>query len=223
MFNLQKCASNELIIKLIKNAPSLGIIQFIILTILAVVFYPGGFNFYSQYFSELGATTALNGQQNTVSSSLFFFANIVIGFTLIPFWFEISSKLSDVKGVGTAKKIGSALGLMSSPFIIGAANYPIDTQFKMHYQMFMVFFPLFNCASLIYSIILIVEHRSRKKYGILGLFLFMISVLVIINPSASYVSFIQKMILYGYFIWIFLISKIMAGVRNCAYATNIWT
>ena len=214
MFNLKSGNSKELIIKLIRNAPPLGIIQFIILTTIASTFYPGGFNFYSQYFSELGATIAINGESNYTSSSLFSVSNTVIGLTLIPFWFEISSKFRYAKGAGTAKKIGSLLGLMSSPFIIGAANYPIDTQFKMHYQMFMVFFPLFNCASLIYSIILILDYRSRKKYGILGLFLFMTSLLVIINPSASYVPFIQKMILYGYFIWVFLISRMMHGIHN---------
>ena len=71
MLNLKGHPSKEMIIGLIRKAPSLGVIQFIILTLLAVIFYPGGFDFYSQYFSELGATLARNGEINGISSSLF--------------------------------------------------------------------------------------------------------------------------------------------------------
>jgi len=214
MLNLKGHPSKEMIIGLIRKAPSLGVIQFIILTLLAVIFYPGGFDFYSQYFSELGATMARNGELNSISSSLFLVANFVIGLTLIPFWLEIPSILGDKRGLKVARKLGSVLGLMSSPFIIGAACYPIDTQLKMHYQMFMVFFPLFNVASLIYSITLILIRKSKEKYGILGLLLFTISIFVMLNPLASYVSFLQKILLYGYFSWVFILNRLIAGVHN---------
>lgn len=214
MFKLKGHLLKEVIIGLFRNAPSLGVIQFILLTLLAVIFYPGGFDFYSQYFSELGATMARNGEFNSVSSSLFLVANFVIGLTFIPFWLEIPSILRDTRGMKVARNLGSVLGLMSSPFIMVAACYPIDTQFKMHYQMFMVFFPLFNVASLIYSITLILDQRINEKYGILGLLLFAISILVILNPSASYVSFLQKILLYGYFIWVLIFNRLIVGVHN---------
>lgn len=214
MFNLKWHHSKEVIIGLIRKAPSLGVIQFIFLTLLAVIFYPGGFDFYRQYFSELGATMAMNGELNSISSSLFLVANFVIGLTLIPFWLEIPSILRDTRGMKVARKLGSVLGLMSSPFIMGAACYPIDTQLKMHYQMFMVFFPLFNVASLIYSITLILDQTIKEKYGILGLLLFAISILVMLNPSASYVSFLQKILLYGYFIWVLILNRLIARVHN---------
>jgi len=66
MFNFKRHPSREVIIGLIRNAPSLGVIQFILLTFLAVMFYPGGFDFYNQYFSELGATMARNGELNSI-------------------------------------------------------------------------------------------------------------------------------------------------------------
>jgi len=207
MFNLREHLTREAVIGLIRDAPSLGVIQFIFLTFLAAMFYPRGFNFFSQYFSELGATVASSGELNSVSSSLFLVSNVVIGLTLIPFWLRIPSILGDTRGVKAAGKIGSALGIMSSPFIIGAALCPFDTKLEMHFRMFFVFFPLFNVASLVYSIAIILEKRINEKYGVYGLLLFVISIWVILNPLASYVCILQKIILYGYFIWVLILDR----------------
>jgi hypothetical protein len=201
----------EMVSGLIRIAPSLGVLQFIILTFLAVLFYPGGFDLYNQYFSELGATISRNGELNKISSSLFLIANLVVGLALIPFWLEIPSIISGKHGMKVAGKFASMLGLMSSPFIIAAALYPIDTHLTMHYQMFLVFFPLFNVASLLCSMTLLLARRSKEKYGILGLLLFAISIMVMLNPSAAYVSFLQKILLYGYFIWVLMLNRVVSS------------
>ena len=207
MFNLRGHLTREAVIGLIRDAPSLGVIQFISLTFLSAIFYPSGFNFHSQYFSELGATMARNGELNRISSSLFLVSNVVIGLTLIPFWLEMPSILGDTRGVKVAGKTGSALGLISSPFIIGAALCPFDTKLDMHFRMFLVFFPLFNAASLVYSIAIILDRRINEKYGVFGLLLFVISIWVMLNPLASYVCFLQKILLYGYFIWVLILNR----------------
>jgi hypothetical protein len=178
-----------------------------------MIFYPGGFDINHQFFSELGATVTKSGELNNVSSLLFLVANFVIGLTLVPFWLMIPSILKDTRGLKAPMKLGSILGLLSCPFIIGTACYPIDTQLRMHSYMFMVFFPLFNLASLIYSITLILNHGENEKYGGFGVLLFLISILVVINPSASYVSFIQKILLYGYFIWVLLLNRLITRIR----------
>jgi hypothetical membrane protein len=208
MFNIKGCFSGELFRGLVMRAPSFGVIQFVLLTLLAAMFYPGGFDIYGQYFSELGATMARNGGLNSVSSSLFLVANLVIAVTLVPFWLEIPSLLNDTRGMKAAGKLGSALGLISSPFMMGTAFCPIDTQPGMHFLMFLIFFPLFNMASLLYSIAIMLDQRVDEKPGVLGLLLFALSILVFIDPSASYAPLLQKGILYGYFIWVLTLNEL---------------
>lgn len=213
MFNIKGRLSGELFRGLVMRAPSFGVIQFVLLTLSAAMFYPGGFDIYSQYFSELGATTARNGGINSVSSSLFLVANLVIAVTLVPFWLKIPSLLKDTRGMKAAGKLGSALGLMSSPFMMGTALYPIDTQPDMHFRMFLIFFPLFNMASLLYSTAIMLDQRVDKKPGALGLLLFALSILVIIDPLASYVPLLQKAILYGYFIWVLMLNELFSRIK----------
>ena len=214
MFNIKGRLSGELFRGLVMRAPSFGVIQFVLLTLSAAMFYPDGFDICGQYFSELGATTARNGGLNSVSSSLFLVANLVIAVTLVPFWLEIPSLLKDTRGMKAAGRLGSALGLMSIPFMMGTALYPIDTQPDMHFLMFLVFFPLFNTASLLYSIAIMLDQRIDKKPGVLGFLLFALSILVFIAPSASYVPLLQKAILYGYFIWVLTLNELFSRIKQ---------
>jgi hypothetical protein len=213
MFNIKGRLSGELFRGLVMRAPSFGVIQFILLTLSAAMFYPGGFDIYGQYFSELGATTARNGGLNSVSSSLFLVANLVIALTLVPFWLKIPSLLKDTRGMKATGKLGSALGLMSSPFMMGTALCPIDTQPDMHFRMFVIFFPLFNLASLIYSTMIIIDQGLPNRNGFLGFSLLALSIIVLIDPMASYVSFLQKILLYGYFIWVLFMNKLIYSRR----------
>jgi hypothetical membrane protein len=214
MFNINWRLSRESFRGLVMRAPSFGVVQFILLTLSAAMFYPGGFDIFGQYFSELGATTARNGGLNIVSSALFLVANLVIAVTLVPFWLGIPSLLNDTRGMKAAGKLGSALGLISIPFMMGTAFYPIDTQPDMHFLMFLIFFPLFNTASLLYSTAIMLDQRADKKPGVLGLLLFALSILAFIAPSASYVPLLQKAVLYGYFIWVLTLNELFSRIKQ---------
>ena len=47
-------------------------LQFLLLTSVAALFYPGGYDYLGYYFSDLGAVVARNGASNSFSSTLFF-------------------------------------------------------------------------------------------------------------------------------------------------------
>jgi hypothetical membrane protein len=40
-----------------------GVMQFLLLTFLAAFFYPGGYDYFGYYFSDLGAVIARNGEK----------------------------------------------------------------------------------------------------------------------------------------------------------------
>ena len=72
-----------------------GCIQFVVLTTVAMFFYPGGthadhstvgYSFWSNFFSDLGLITAHSGDANTVSFSLFVTALSLAALALVLFF-----------------------------------------------------------------------------------------------------------------------------------------
>jgi len=181
-----------------------GVVQFIFLTFLAALFYPGGFDFFGYYFSDLGAAVAKNGEPNSISSVLFPATLILVALALVPFWLVIYSLFKESRVEKVLSILGSALGLISSPFIIGVALFPIDTQLDTHILLTLTFFSLFVLASLLYSIAIILNRNYPNYFGIVGLVLFAISLVILIDPLAPYVAFLQTIVIYGYFIWVLI-------------------
>jgi len=71
-----------------------GMAQFILLTILAMIFYAGGSNYYptassydflQNFFSDLGMRTAWTGNSNMIASILFTIALATAGASILPF------------------------------------------------------------------------------------------------------------------------------------------
>ena len=191
----------------------LGVVQFFLLTFLAALFYPGGFDYFGYYFSDLGAVVAKNGEPNSISSTLFAVTVTVVALTLIPFWLIIRSLLTKSKLEKTLSMLGSALGLTTFPFLIGVAISPIDTQLETHILMTLIFFSLFVFATLLYSIAFILNQDYPNYSGLVGLVLFVVSMIVLVDPLATYVPFLQTIVLYGYFAWV-LIQTSLAWRRK---------
>lgn len=179
-----------------------GVLQFFLLTFLAAFYYPGGYDYFKYYFSDLGAVVAKNGETNSISSTFFFISLTVVALALIPFWLIIRLLFTESRVERILSVLGSALGLVSSPFIIGIALFPIDTQLETHILVTLIFFLLFTLATLLYSIAIILNQQYSNYIGLVGVILFIISLIVFINPLAPYVAFLQNIIAYGYFIWI---------------------
>jgi len=186
-----------------------GVVQFIFLTFLAALFYPGGFDFFGYYFSDLGAAVAKNGEPNSISSVLFPVTLILVALALVPFWLVIYSLFKESRVEKVLSILGSALGLVSSPFIIGVALFPIDTQLETHILLTLTFFSLFVLATLLYSIAIILNRNYPNYFGIVGLVLFAISLVILIDPLAPYVAFLQTIVIYGYFVWVLIPTYIL--------------
>ena len=85
-----------------------GVVQFIFLTFLAALFYPGGFDYFGYYFSDLGAVVARNGESNSISSTLFPVTLTVIALALIPFWLIIHPLFTESRVEKVLSILGSA-------------------------------------------------------------------------------------------------------------------
>ena len=147
---------------------------------------------------------AKNGEPNSISSALFSIAVVTVAITLIPFWLIIRSMFTKSRLQKILSILGSALGLTAFPFLIGVAISPMDTQLETHILMTLVFFSLFVLASLLYSIAIMLNHDHPNYSGILGLGLSAVSMVILVDPLAEYVPFLQTVILYGYFAWVLI-------------------
>lgn len=180
-----------------------GVGQFLLLTFLATLFYPGGYDYFGYYFSDLGAVEARNGEPNSISRSLSSMALTIIALSLIPFWLIIQRLFRESTVERVLGILGSALGLLSSPFTIGVGLFPIDTQLETHFIVTLILVLLFALASLLYSIATILNKNYPNYLGLMAFILLAISVatfpISLTDPSLG--AFLQKISAYGYFVW----------------------
>ena len=181
-----------------------GVVQFLLLTFLAAFFYPGGYDYFGYYFSDLGAVIARNGEPNSISAISFSVALTIVALALIPFWLILRSIFTESRVGRVLSTLGSILGLTSSPFIIGVALFPIDTQLDTHIIATLIFFSLFVSSTIFYSIAIMLNQNHSNYFGLVGIVLFVVSLAIFVDPLAPHVAFLQTIVTYGYFVWVLL-------------------
>ena len=104
---------------------------FVLLTVIAMTTYPGGtytdgttvgYNFFHNFFSDLGRVTAPNGQPNTVSMILFFTALTITGVGLVFFFIAFRQFFKTSQTWGSL--LGTILGVASGLCFVGIACVP---------------------------------------------------------------------------------------------------
>ena len=115
--------------------------QFILLTMVAMLFYAGGTNndptvaryqFFHNFFSDLGMTVAHNGEANTFSFLLFSLAlslaglSLIVFFLLMPRYFQ-----SDRLGLALSR-LGAFFGILAGLCFIGVAFTPANLLLAAH-------------------------------------------------------------------------------------------
>lgn len=192
----------------------IGIVQFLVLTYVAAVIYPGGYDYFGYYFSDLGAVTARNGDPNALSSALFSVSLSGVALALIPFWISVRNLSGGSKLSRVLTRVGSISGLLSTPFIFGVALYPIDTRLNAHILTTMLFFTFFMVGIALYSLMFMVSGEHPRSHGMMGLLILSLSIPVFADPLASYVAFLQKVLAYGCFLWVLFPLRSLNQPRN---------
>jgi len=187
----------------------LGGVQFIVITIVAMFFYPGGYSFFDNFFSDLGLTrSSSNGQQNIISFVLFIIAMTVAGIVWIPFWLSLRTVFTETKKSRYTSTLGTIIGLISCPFLVLIAYTPYDILLELHILAVQIFFLLFAFAIIIYSITILLDKDYASIYAYIG---FAMAVLLILytyvfpfNPAFQKVTvyvLISWVIIKGYKLW----------------------
>ncbi len=190
-----------------------GVFQFFLLTFLAAFLYPGGYDYLNYYFSDLGAVIARNDEVNTASSILFFIALTTVSITLVPFWLGLLKFFDQSKAERISSILGSALGLICSPLLLGVALFPLDIQLEIHFVFVIAQFSIFSFAVLLYSIALLLSRRYPYLHGLFGLIVLSIGVTLIFDPIGQYAALLQKIVVYSYFFWV-IVTMYLVTSRN---------
>ena len=181
-----------------------GILQSLILTFFAFLFYPGGYNFFMYFLSDLGTVRARNGDLNPVSSLLFSIAFTILALSLIPFWLIIRTLFTETTLEKVLSALGSVMGLVSTPIVVGVVLYPMDTQFKVHEFLALSYSFSLALAILFYSVAIIINQDYPNYVAIVSFLLFFVIGFFVIVGFGEFQAFVQKFIFSGFILWVLI-------------------
>jgi hypothetical protein len=173
-----------------------GTLAFIVLTVIAMFFYPGGsmtnpntvgYSFFENFFSELGFWVTKSGASNPVAASLFFIALTLAGSGLAMFFLAFPQFFGQNRILKTLSIIGSVLGVLSGLCFVGVAFTPADIFLDAHYQFVIWAFRFFPAAVLFYIVAIFRHPTYARKYGwaLVGFFVLLVAYLLLLEFGPS--------------------------------------
>ena len=147
---------------------------FILLTFIAMLFYPGGsysdpattgYSFFENFFSELGLARTHLGGPKIVSLVLFVSAMVLVGIGLILFFIAFPRRFRRTRTGRLLGMIGSAFGFLSALAFIAVAVFPADVNLPAHTTAVMWAFRLFPAAVMCYIIVVFTERGMCSPWG----------------------------------------------------------
>ena len=174
--------------------------QFIILTIVAMLIYPGGYSFWDNFFSHLGYTVSVNnGQPSLPSYILFAITCTIAGVFLIPFWCTMNSMFRKTTLERYLGFLGTLLGLLASPNLALLAIFPGNLLFTPHIITTRLFFLLFASAMIIFSIAILYNKDYENYYAYIG---FIIGIIILLYVMVFlFNAAFQKITIYLLILW----------------------
>ncbi len=189
----------------------IGAVQFMVLSSVAMIFYPGGYSIMDNYLSHLGQIEVA-GESNTISYVLWVVATVVAGLILIPFWIVLRTLFTKTRG-NRISLIGTSLGVVSGPFLIGIGIFSMSTHASAHGLATIVFFLLFAAAIAVYSVAILFNEEYPNMYSFVGVVFSILIVLFVGGAFAAIDVLMQKIIVYGFVVWVlFQVTKVWPAV-----------
>jgi len=152
----------------------IGCSQFVMLTLLAMVVYPGGtkfnpqasgYSFFRNFFSELGFTITRGGYPNPVAAPLFFVALTLAGLGLVLFFVTVPQFFWHTYGLRILSILGSVAGVVSGLAYVGIAFTPGNLLPKPHLQFVLLAFRAFLPAVVFYLVAILANPVYPNGYA----------------------------------------------------------
>jgi len=165
---------NDYFRKNIFNLVAWGCGLFVLLTLVAMLFYQGGHNFdhtspgyqfTHNFFSDLGRTVAYSGRPNTASATLFFIALFMAGAGLVLYFLAFPRFFTHSIPLRLLSLSGSLLGVLAGACFIGIAFTPSNVSRGFHIQFVMWAFRLLPLAIFLYVPALFLNRTFPRRYA----------------------------------------------------------
>jgi hypothetical membrane protein len=167
-----------------------------ILNVLAMIFYPGGtssdaektgYSFLENFFSDLGMVRTYTGEPNTLSSSLFASALVLVGLVLMLFFLLWSTDFPEPLSGKNLSRAGTIAGVIAGISCIGIALTPWDRFLEVHMFFAYCLSLSFLAVALLYSAAIFRNPAYSNAYAILFIAYFavllMFVVLMVLGPG----------------------------------------
>ena len=151
----------------------LSALAFFILSSVAMYYYPGGtihervgegYDFWNNYFSDLGRTRSWNGLDNARSNSLFQSSLTLVGVGLSLFFLVLPGLFKKAEARFFIA-IAAVTGLIAAWCYLGIAWTPLDVNYRMHTLYVRSGFIAFLMMSLFYTIAIQNEPTYPNRYA----------------------------------------------------------
>lgn len=180
------------------TAPRIAALLFILLQLLGMRVYPGGtmydassqgYSFSKNFFSDMGAYAARNGDPNYFSMILFAMSLTIVGITFISYYLLLPRLLGSDRINYILAWAGTLFAIGGSVCMIGTGFTPSDVVFAPHVFFANNIFHCFLVTALLYTIVIFRSDGLRKRYAI-GYAMFFLSIFIYVmilqyGPSAN--------------------------------------
>ncbi len=152
-----------------------GCVQFMVLSTAAMFFYPGGtrsdnattgYSFWTNFFSDLGRTSAHSGAPNTVSMALFVTALTLAGIALILFFLAMPHYFRETRSARRLSYAGSTFGVISGVCFLGIAAVPSDINLTVHRLFVYIAFTALLVVVLCYTTAIFKTRSFSRRYAL---------------------------------------------------------
>lgn len=194
----------------------IGHVQFVVLTAIAMLFYPGGtiwdktttsYIFHLNFFSDLGIKTSLSGIASPVSPIFFAIATTLIGLSQLIFYYYMYHSL---KNNDFLRKSTFLFGYISAIAIMFVGQLPHDTHEDQHMLAVIVWLLGFIVVVVIYSYLFTLNNN--RSFWIVAFNMPLLAVIVIHIVQQRYglievMPLTQKIIVYYMIAWFIVMAQ----------------
>ncbi|MFW9768433.1 MAG: hypothetical protein ACFFF9_01060 [Candidatus Thorarchaeota archaeon] len=181
-----------------------GII-FVVATLIAMLIYPGGYNFFLDSFSRLGHTI-INSTPSMLNYFLFVTACTGAAVCLVPFLFSMRTLFTETTGLKVLSGLGTILGLCAAPNLSALAIFAGNEAPEIHGNTTRLFFILIMAGILCYSIAIVMKREYNNIYAGIGFIVVVICILHIFGMFGVMSEYFgtalwQKIAVYSLVLW----------------------
>jgi hypothetical protein len=175
----------------------LGGVLYVVISSINMLVYPGGYNFFENYFSELGLTM-VGSLPNLHGWILFSAACTSAAVCIIPFCLAIREEFAITPGLKIAGSVGSLLGILAAPFLSALALFAADIYLYEHAIATILFFLLYASSIIIYSTAILFNREYNNLYSLAG---FIVAAAALVHILLIHTALMQKIAVYSLVLW----------------------